>query len=533
MKILHVVVFLLAAEVCAAGNWTLTLDPMSRGDVSVPASVPSLMRGETETNRIDLLVVYDAAARRWLNERGLAPEGHARSCIDDLNRSLAYTGIDDYFRFRLAAAIDLSPLDFSDYELGDIVSSFTQSLSARHLDERVVEQIKKSRDESRADIVVFLAKGKKPNIYGYSDGLEERDLTSERLNGNAEKAYCACKIETLDARHTLLHEIGHLFGAGHSTMQNRSPGPLLFPFSAAYRFGVGETLLTTVVGYPEVKDGLILPFFSSPRYRLTYSEKAGVVARDVPVGTPTNDNTRTVIATYRIIAQYRAAKPTEAGARFERGLAFSLEEKGRGIATSGGEVVLRCGVKRTFALKFTGGDAHVRVRISKLPAGFSYDEQEKTVFGKAVRTGVHTVTFGFEHPNDGLRVNKRVAFRIEPLPPWAVGRFVSDDGKSYIDVSGSGAIRFSVRKGYRVRKVNLEGFTDEEIDANGKPIFVFENADTQYRLSFGGDEQGGVICSADGSVFRAGTKNDIRRNSLRRRGKSNLKTTKTPKEEQS
>ena len=128
----------LAAAVCAGGSWTLAPNPARAVSPApeVPA-VPHFTHGETETNRIDLLLVFDASACGWLAGKGLKPRGYAEKSIADLNRSLAYTGVDRHFKFRLAGVLDLSPLDLSEYELSDVVSSFVPFLCKKKLDRSI------------------------------------------------------------------------------------------------------------------------------------------------------------------------------------------------------------------------------------------------------------------------------------------------------------------------------------------------------------------------------------------------------------
>jgi len=504
----------LSTGLCTADDWSLVrLEvPPARGPLTI--EVPQWTCGELETNRIDLLVVFDASARRWLADCGLQPDDYAKTCVDDLNRSLAFTGIDRHFAFRLACALDLSPEDLGDYDLRDIVASFTPALSARQINRRIVESVLKAREGCRADIVAILTTGKTPNIYGDSGPLNADDLTADGLLLAAERAFCACRIDSLASRHTLLHEIGHLFGAGHSDVQKRNPGPQLFACSSAYRFKAGETSLTTVMGYPEEKDSVILPFFSSPEYALSYVDADGVRHAGIPVGTPTNDNMLTVLSTFPLIAQYRVSKPTKALAQFEQKLAFGLSEDGKPVAEGNAAIALRCGVRRLFSLDGIDGAAHVRV--SRLPSGFSYDGTSRTLSGRAMQPGDYVAVFTFEDESSTLHVRRRVAFHVEPLPDWALGNFATEDYRRRIGISATGRVRFYEQKAHRVVKATQEGFVRELADSDGTPIFVLEDG-KKLRRTMDGGRPHGVIDGIDGMVYLP-AKKPIRKTLARRRG---------------
>ena len=166
----------LMAGACAADSWTLARRTADSPQPEAQAGRQEWACCEMETNAIDLLVVFDASACRWLGEHGTGHEQYAETCIKDLNRSLSYTEIDRSFSFRLAGVLNLAPIDFGGYELSDVVATFSPALSAKRLDGHVAEKIRLARDDTHADVVAILTLGRTPNIYGYSISLKKENI---------------------------------------------------------------------------------------------------------------------------------------------------------------------------------------------------------------------------------------------------------------------------------------------------------------------------------------------------------------------
>lgn len=528
MRRTYFAVVVFAACRCIAAEWELV--PVGSSVHATPwqSAIPRFYRGETDTNAVDVLFVFDASSLPFLRGRGVDCSAYAELCVEDLNRSLGYTGIDRHFRFRLAGALDLSPVDLGEYELGDIVAAFSQGLAARKLDASTTERVRAERDDARADVVVFLPAGKDPIVYGYSPPFTSKELTASGLDKAAEQAFCACRIDSVGTRHTVLHEIGHLLGAGHSDMQKKSPGPQMFAYSSAYRFHAGATPLTTAVGYPEEKDGTILPFFSSPDYALTWRPDVGEAVVGIPVGTPTNDNTRTVIATFPVVAQYRVAKPDKAAAEFDRSLSFSLQDGEKAVGADG-RMSMRCGVQSSLAIR--GVADGVSIRASGLPRGLGLDGDRRTISGLPVERGLHTAFFSFTDAATGAFARRRLTFNVEPLPEWALGDFASEGGRLRINVSSRGGVRVTARKAMKSDKTSLRGFVREERDGSGVPVFVLEDGKRLSSEARGGARRGMISCP-DGTVCHPATKKPRRAARIRRRERSNSKqpTPQTKKE---
>lgn len=493
-----------AAALCTAGEWTLTRTsaPGEAGRGGSPV-VPVVSRGETDTNHVDVMIVYDAAALRWLDENKRNAKGFADDCMADLNKSLGHTGISRHFTFRLADTLDMSSCDFSRHELDEIVAGFAPLLVGNAIDDAAADAIRTARDDCGADLVAIFTVGKNRMVYGESTGL--REFRSEPgPQDMSESAYCVISIEAVEKNHALLHELGHLLGAGHCDTQIKAPGPQLFPFSSAYRTCVGTNHLTTVVGYPKVKDGVVLPFFSSPDYELAYTDDDGKTYGGICVGTESNDNTRTVIAAYPVVAQYRASSPSEELKSLEDRLDFALGGGNRGIGAAGGLVSLRCGVVESIAVKYSP-DATC-MAVESLPPGLAFNRETKSIEGKATSPGKYVTHFTFGREGMDIRCRRHATFEIKPLPNWATGTFATKDGRRRIKITDSGTVIVTSQRAFKIEKRTLPGFAAEETDPSGDPIFILEDG---KRLSLAKGDDGevcGVIADQDGTRFAPAAK---------------------------
>lgn len=498
-------------------SWTVSLADNVQS-VTPPQPPLTWSRGETETNKIDILIVFDASVHPWFTENNRTPHEYAHTAISELNRVLSFTNIDRHFTFRLAGTLDLSPIDFGELSLGQIVSSFGGA-PIPYLSRDTASRVRVARDETKADIVAFLTHIKKPRgrkpVYGSSNSLTAEMFSQEGITTYAEKAYCAVEIESQEQRHTLAHEIGHIFGAGHSNMQKNAPGPQLFTYSSAYRFHNEEAPLTTLLGYPERKDGEILPIFSSPIHVLTYVNESGETSRGLPLGTPTNDNTRTVLATSPLISQFRVSKPTPTARKFEAGFRVAImSSNGTEFLVGGNPIVSRCGVNREFSVCVTNysvASTSYQFHISHLPPGLTYNSVTQTISGVPTEAGDYSVLFRAKS-NDGsnLQVRRYFTFQISPLPSWATGNYRNETGDQTITISSKGMIMRIKQKKFRVERSTQNGFVREEIDGAGNPTFILDDNSRLERFMANGT-QCTRVKSVDGTIYVPVASNDRNR----------------------
>ncbi|MCQ2390898.1 MAG: M12 family metallo-peptidase [Kiritimatiellae bacterium] len=295
---------------------------------------------ESQLDVVDVLLAYDRRAVNWLASQGKGSvQTFSEGQINKMNEYLANSLLLDYFHFRLAGVVTLD-VDLSTGGLGENLDRFINE-NGHVVATGELAKVAKKREEVGADIVsIFVANGKNGTIgTGYSleayTGMPDFDRDSSLIPLFGDWAYNICSIEAENDGSTLLHEIGHNMGAGHPDAGCANPadfpgavwtgthwqevagselGPQLYPYSSAYYFWKEGVGYYTIMAYNygglgpngEANDDYRFepaPFFSSPE--LTWK---GCV-----LGTAVNDNRRTLINTYRGVAQYRVSKLPKEG----------------------------------------------------------------------------------------------------------------------------------------------------------------------------------------------------------------------------
>lgn len=288
---------------------------------------------ETQLSIIDILVGFDYSAVQWLasNKPGQTPESYAQVCVGHMNDCLQASGIKD-FSFRLAGVVqlqeDLSSDVIAPYYFHNAIGRFI-NIMGDVVASGACRALTEKREEVGADIVSILVDSTANSsssmggvvMAGAGFSLEDDcdaagnlapaqyrySLHPELIPSFGDWAYNCCSISHVDDSNAqiLLHEIGHNMGCGHADTVNPSaiePGPQLYQHSAASYFkGDDNVYYYTIMGYNF--DGFgnfyeAAPVFSSPL--LTYAGKA--------TGDDYHDNQKTLLKTYRYVAQYRVSK---------------------------------------------------------------------------------------------------------------------------------------------------------------------------------------------------------------------------------
>ena len=416
-------------------------------------------QGEAETNKIDLLFVFDASARTWLEEGGWTEVSFANQVIQDMNCSIALTGLDAYFSFRTAGQYDLET-DLSEWSLLKLCSYASGATKKSSLEQYFLP-MRAYRDEIAADIVVVLTAPQDKTYYGISVEFTTDYLSSSEILSMANFAYSAVDIRSTFDRYTVLHEVGHIFGAGHSNKQKSSPGPLLFTYSAGYDYSINGREFTTVMGYMNRgSDGNYtntrLPFFSSPDF----------VHNSVPVGTKSqNDNTRTLRETYPIVANFRvktylpeyspsAGNTNYHNPNFDDISLIVLPASGKAIE-NGDMVMLRQFGNVEFSVHaecWTGEKAMVKAK--GLPTGLKYSSKTGKISGCPKKTGLFTVKLTAK-VKGMAEIERTFTISVSPLSDAIVGLYAGIISK---DASGDTLATATLYKTGRVIiKFNHEG----------------------------------------------------------------------------
>lgn len=286
-----------------------------------PPMMKAAVKAETRLNVIDILVAFDKSASDWLAANGKGtPAEYANGCIVKMNYCLKHSRLDDMFQFRLAGTVEVG-VDASQMPLGDVVLNLVNEYGTVVAKDEW-KKITDAREFTGADIVsVLTASGAQGNVgYGFSLEGSPYATNASAIKSFGDWAYNACAIEAVDVDYTMMHEVAHNMGCGHPDVSvgpglaqfTGMPGPQLYDYSAgwyvwnegvgyytvmAYNFGGigpnGET--SGSYGFNP------LPVFSTPEFLYD-----GMV-----VGDARHDNRRTLLNTYKQVAQYRISKVPE------------------------------------------------------------------------------------------------------------------------------------------------------------------------------------------------------------------------------
>ena len=278
-------------------------------------------KAETLLNVVDILLGFDSDAQAWVAESGADIDSFAEREVARMNEVLANSSLTNAFTFRLVGAF---PLDASVKSLGN---SNTERLDQafKCAEEAITgggnataawTAFVEARNRLGADVMMVLFDtGSTSGMLARSVGLgtfnEDKPWNDPGvLEFAAERPLGMCEIASVAGEYTLIHEVGHIMGAGHPSATQVNPqkiavGPQLFEYSSAYLFETNGTKYFTIMGYPFDGWGATsmthAPVFSSPDIVFTTEDGIDVV----PGVEGVYDNARTLRETAATVAAYR------------------------------------------------------------------------------------------------------------------------------------------------------------------------------------------------------------------------------------
>lgn len=268
-----------------------------------------------QKSNIDILVAYDQTATRWFADKDMSYATFASNQVDKINAVFENSGLGNELAFRLVG-VHMGVFSYND------TPNIDQILNAVvYGNDGAWKSLKSDRDSAGADIVMILVDtGDSSGHVGTSVAMKPI-VNGERQWGTAfagadqyfasyypEMAYGVCDITAVQNGYTMVHETGHIFGAGHSDQLNSAysdPGPQLFSYSTAFMYmGSDGSYYSTIMGYNSTgwNDGIryeVLPYFSSPNIVNPYTGEA--------LGDADHDNVRTIRETYKLVEKFRAS----------------------------------------------------------------------------------------------------------------------------------------------------------------------------------------------------------------------------------
>ncbi len=332
---------------CAAETLGGKLDSASALRYFIPVDPPESDGTDNLLKVVDILVCYDKDARGWISDKGYDTVDFAEIQVARMNAVLENSGLLDDFRYRLVGVKELSVAikdlgSNNDSRFLYALNSLDMNSQLSLKEDATLRGVIEARYSTGADIAVVLAyTGETEGTLGASYGLlniSDWD-SAANLAYTGRRAFSVCEIAAVEAKYVMVHEVGHVMGAGHPTAQQVNPnqincGPQLFDYSSAYIFDYDGNTYFTIMGYSwDGKGGtgfIPVAAFSSPE--LTFHDNGADTG--VPMGVDgVCDNVKTLRNSYAAVAKYRKhVRPLEGVAE----ITVKVLVDGNGDATGGG-----------------------------------------------------------------------------------------------------------------------------------------------------------------------------------------------------
>lgn len=268
------------------------------------ASVSFVVSGQTV---VDVMFAFDQTAAAWMERNGKDSDDLAAGAVERMNSVLSATGLDGCFGFRLAGVFlskAAAPEQIGQERLAKVLTSVASASDGSAIGSW--KDIQTARDRFSADLVMVLVDTGLDDSSGVTVGGVSWCMGSSagvKSSAFAKWAYAVCGVQDAGSGYVLLHEIGHLMGAGHSDRLEEDPGPQLYAYSSAWHtVDVDGEKYYTIMGYPYLSE-------TDYGYRPypAFSSSSHTMEDGTPLGDATHDNTRTLRETCVSVAQFRVS----------------------------------------------------------------------------------------------------------------------------------------------------------------------------------------------------------------------------------
>lgn len=240
---------------------------------------------------IDIMVVYDQPAIRYLASNGISSKLYAADLINKINTPFKNSGIDVKYRLAHSTTVNYSNVAGT--------NGMNMNADLRYITAN--EQIKQLRQQYQADLVHFVVNIDHPRYGSWMSGIAyEPCMSAGQVDVACSRKYAYSVSSIQDTHYSSIagsssHEIGHNLGAGHARNPNMNETATFEPYGYGYYFTSSKGYdYHTVMAYSR-NGSRRAPYFSTP-CKTYKGQKVGIAN--------IADNRRAIQQTMGIVANY-------------------------------------------------------------------------------------------------------------------------------------------------------------------------------------------------------------------------------------